>query len=145
MNAKKNVLLYSPDPVARATVRRKYKIWREQNGIPMRCDMPECRFHSEPLVWMSKPLPLILDHVNGNNKDNTPKNLRYVCPNCDSQLSTRGGANRGRVENLGHGSYVLKAKDGSRHFHFFPEGGYLQLSGHAPVVFVSGKASSEAT
>ena len=38
--------------------------------------------------WMDKPLPLILDHINGANNDNRLENLRFVCSNCDSQLPT---------------------------------------------------------
>ncbi len=39
-------------------------------------------------VWNGKPLPLILDHMNGINNDNRLENLRFVCSNCDSQLPT---------------------------------------------------------
>ena len=38
--------------------------------------------------WMDKPLPLILDHINGVNNDNRIENLRFACSNCDSQLPT---------------------------------------------------------
>jgi hypothetical protein len=38
--------------------------------------------------WNNKPLPLILDHINGVNNDNRIENLRFVCSNCDSQLPT---------------------------------------------------------
>jgi hypothetical protein len=38
--------------------------------------------------WLGKPMPLILDHVNGINNDNRIENLRFVCSNCDSQLET---------------------------------------------------------
>ena len=38
--------------------------------------------------WMGKPLPLILDHINGVNNDNRVENLRFACSNCDSQLDT---------------------------------------------------------
>ena len=38
--------------------------------------------------WMDKPIVLILDHINGTNDDYRIKNLRLVCPNCNSQLST---------------------------------------------------------
>lgn len=34
-----------------------------------------------------------LDHINGCNNDDRLENLRWVCPNCDSQLSTYCGAN----------------------------------------------------
>jgi predicted RNA-binding Zn-ribbon protein involved in translation (DUF1610 family) len=39
-------------------------------------------------IWNNKKLTLILDHINGINNDNRIENLRFVCPNCNSQLST---------------------------------------------------------
>ena len=39
-------------------------------------------------LWQNKPMPLILDHINGINNDNRLENLRFVCSNCDSQLPT---------------------------------------------------------
>ena len=44
--------------------------------------------------WQGKPMPLILDHINGVNNDNRLENLRFVCSNCDSQLSTYKSRNR---------------------------------------------------
>ncbi len=38
--------------------------------------------------WNHKPLTLRLDHINGNRTDDRLENLRWVCPNCDSQLDT---------------------------------------------------------
>lgn len=38
--------------------------------------------------WNGKKITLILDHINGINNDNRIENLRFVCPNCNSQLST---------------------------------------------------------
>ena len=38
--------------------------------------------------WQGKPMPLILDHINGVHNDNRIENLRFVCSNCDSQLDT---------------------------------------------------------
>lgn len=43
--------------------------------------------------WNEKPISLILDHINGNNKDSRLENLRWVCPNCNSQLDTTGARN----------------------------------------------------
>ena len=44
--------------------------------------------------WQGKPMPLILDHINGINNDNRLDNLRFVCSNCDSQLPTYKSRNR---------------------------------------------------
>ena len=44
--------------------------------------------------WLNNPIPLELDHINGNNKDNSLKNLRLLCPNCHALTSTYRGKNR---------------------------------------------------
>lgn len=46
--------------------------------------------------WNNKELVLILDHIDGNSDNNNPENLRLVCPNCDSQLETYKGRNKGK-------------------------------------------------
>ena len=131
-----DVLRYSPKPAARATVRRQYARWRLQHGLPVRCDIPDCVFHTQPLLWAGKQLPLILDHINGNNLDNSPDNLRLLCPNCDSQLPTRGGTNRGRVLEAAEGKFVLMSRDGKRHYHMIAEPGHYEIKGYPPSVVV---------
>lgn len=44
--------------------------------------------------WQNKPLTLRLDHINGIHNDNRLENLRWLCPNCDSQLDTYCGNNQ---------------------------------------------------
>lgn len=54
--------------------------------------------------WNGKPMPLILDHINGINNDNRIENLRFVCSNCDTQLETyksKNIKNNGRLTALG--------------------------------------------
>ena len=109
----REVLVISPKKRSQTTVRRHYLRWREEQGKPVRCDNSECQFHASALIWNGKNLPLILDHQNGNRCDNTPVNLRLLCPNCDAQLATRGGANRGRVIETVDGGYTLRNRDGS--------------------------------
>ena len=38
--------------------------------------------------WQGKPITLVLDHINGVNDDHRLENLRFLCPNCNSQQKT---------------------------------------------------------
>jgi hypothetical protein len=46
--------------------------------------------------WNAQPIPLLLDHINGDAADWRLENLRLICPNCDAQLPTFKGRNRGK-------------------------------------------------
>lgn len=49
---------------------------------------------TEP-VWRGRPLPLEVDHVDGNWRNNRPENLRLLCPNCHSTTDTYRGRKKG--------------------------------------------------
>lgn len=65
----------------------------KQNMIPYVCAC--CNIGPE---WQGKPMTLILDHINGISNDNRLLNLRFVCSNCDSQLTTYKSKNRKQKE-----------------------------------------------
>lgn len=46
--------------------------------------------------WNQKPITLIVDHIDGDAYNYKVENIRLVCPNCDSQLSTYKGRNKGK-------------------------------------------------
>ena len=45
--------------------------------------------------WTGQPIPLVLDHIDGNHKNGLLTNLRLICPNCDALLPTYKGRNKG--------------------------------------------------
>lgn len=49
-----------------------------------------CSICRQKPIWQGKELTLILDHINGKNRDDRLENLRWVCPNCNQQLDTTG-------------------------------------------------------
>ena len=44
----------------------------------------------------SKVIPLEIDHIDGNYKNNSESNLVLLCPNCHALTATYKGANRGK-------------------------------------------------
>lgn len=44
--------------------------------------------------WLNKPIPLELEHKDGNSSNNKLENLELLCPNCHSFTSTYRGKNK---------------------------------------------------
>jgi len=47
--------------------------------------------------WLGNPIPIELDHINGNSSDNSLDNLRILCPNCHALTPTYRGKNKSRA------------------------------------------------
>lgn len=69
---------YSRGPLKKRLIKNKI--------IPYQCGL--C---SAPPEWRGKALVLVLDHINGVYNDHRKENLRFLCPNCNSQTSTFAG------------------------------------------------------
>lgn len=55
-----------------------------------KCETASCGITG---LWNGKLLNLHLDHIDGDNKNNSLENLRFLCPNCHSQTDTYKGRN----------------------------------------------------
>jgi hypothetical protein len=55
-----------------------------------------CASCGTPPTWRGRPLPLEVDHIDGDWQNNLLRNLRLLCPNCHSVTDTYRGRNKGR-------------------------------------------------
>jgi len=128
--SQEEVLRYQRGRRRQETVKRHYIEWRSQQNppIPIRCDEPSCIYYQSSLIWNGKELKLNLDHKNGVSGDNRPENLRLLCPNCNSQQSTHGGGNIGKVDQS-EGGFAKIRKDGKKDYTLPAEPGKYTIKG----------------
>ena len=86
---------------SRGVVRRRLVLDKQIPYVCVGCGLlPE---------WKGEKMALVLDHINGINNDHRLENLRFLCPNCNSQTSTFAGRNLTCV-GTGHISCTQCAK-----------------------------------
>lgn len=89
-----HVLVRQPADRARRVPSDRLKSAMAALGVPERCAL--C---GTGPVWRGSPLPLEVDHVDGDWRDNRIENLRYLCPNCHATTDGyRGRAKRRAAE-----------------------------------------------
>lgn len=80
-------------------VRDRFGDGRKEKTDQLRRAMKEsgikeiCRECGLGPVWRQRKLSLQIDHVDGDCINNTPSNVRFLCPNCHSQTPTFGSGN----------------------------------------------------
>jgi 5-methylcytosine-specific restriction endonuclease McrA len=77
------------------TSRLRQRLIRER-VLEARC--AECGLDA----WRGRPIPLELDHINGERSDLRPGNLRLLCPNCHALTPTYKGKNTMRARRTIH-------------------------------------------
>ncbi|WP_405908355.1 MULTISPECIES: HNH endonuclease [unclassified Streptomyces] len=85
------ILIEHSSPHAKRTPSSRLKRAMSELGIDERCAL--CGI--DP-VWLGEPLPLEVDHIDGNWRNNRVENLRLLCPNCHSTTDTYRGRAKGR-------------------------------------------------
>lgn len=71
--------------------RAKKRILLEERG--RRCEV--CQNDQ----WLGQPIPIELDHIDGNPDNKAKENYRLLCPNCHAQTPTYRGRNIGKVRS----------------------------------------------
>lgn len=77
---------------ARRTPSSRLKRAMCEVGVAEWCAL--CGFEA---VWLEEPLPLEVDHIDGDWRNNRIQNLRLLCPNCYSTTDSYRGRGKGSV------------------------------------------------
>ncbi|MEU1086163.1 HNH endonuclease signature motif containing protein [Streptomyces sp. NPDC005576] len=83
-------LLVEQDP---ATARREQSS-RLKRALMLLGTDERCAGCGAAGTWQGHPLPLEVDHIDGNWRNNRVENLRMLCPNCHSTTDTYRGRNK---------------------------------------------------
>ncbi|MFH8620397.1 HNH endonuclease signature motif containing protein [Streptomyces vietnamensis] len=57
----------------------------------------QCAMCGNEAVWRGRPIPLEVDHIDGDWRNNRIENLRFLCPNCHSTTDTYRGRGKGHA------------------------------------------------
>ncbi|MFC9700173.1 HNH endonuclease [Streptomyces sp. NPDC056943] len=57
----------------------------------------QCATCGTDASWRGRPLPLEVDHIDGDWRNNRIENLQFLCPNCHSTTANYRGRGKGRA------------------------------------------------
>lgn len=77
--------LFIDDFCSMSYERQRKRIILEQNNKCNRCEND---------TWQGKIIPLEIDHIDGNNRNNIRNNMEALCPNCHALTPTWRGKNK---------------------------------------------------
>lgn len=80
----KNAMYFIENKQPITSHRLKVKLIRD------RIKLHKCEICSNSM-WNGLPIPIELDHIDGNHFNNDLVNLRIICPNCHAQTDTHAG------------------------------------------------------
>ncbi|MEX3099611.1 MULTISPECIES: HNH endonuclease signature motif containing protein [unclassified Streptomyces] len=86
------LLVEQPPDSARRVQSDRLRWAMSVSGIP-----EQCAFCGIEAVWLGEPLPLEVDHISGDWRDNRIGNLRFLCPNCHSTTDSYRGRGKRRA------------------------------------------------
>jgi hypothetical protein len=82
---KTELISFGRDKSSNNIIGKKYLI-ELHHGKCQLCELSE---------WKNQPMPLVLDHIDGDPYNNSLSNLRVICNNCDALEPTFKGRNKG--------------------------------------------------
>ncbi|MEU3440548.1 HNH endonuclease [Streptomyces griseoincarnatus] len=86
-------ILVAQEPAhARRVPSSRLKRAIREMGVEERCAL--CGIEA---VWLGEPLPLEVDHIDGDWRNNRIENLRLLCPNCHSTTDSYRGRGKQRA------------------------------------------------
>ena len=96
----KNEIFKEHSVVSTKTVRRYLETLSEFEHKCVICNNTE---------WNNEKIPLEVDHINGNNRDNRLENLRFICLNCHAQTHSFRGRNINKKRTKVSDEEMIKA------------------------------------
>jgi hypothetical protein len=98
------VLYWKVRPLSDFKTKGRHVQWNERYGYQhvgscagtyVNVSINKIRYQAHRIIFLMHYgyLPKVVDHINGNSRDNRIGNLRVLCPNCHSLKSNHRGRN----------------------------------------------------